>query len=136
MTQTVTVFQIIKSNGGIYFVMAFFGPFLHLFAKTNQEGVLHWKWMSSFLDSLGWAMFPLFMGLGLLSFSVRLQEENRKVLTMISMIFVLIGCFYLAYTLISIEDYTNMQYYSMLTFISILSSLFLNYIHKVLKKSN
>jgi amino acid transporter len=133
-TQIVMVFQTIKNSGGIYFLIAFFGPFLHLFARPDQEGVLHWSWMSSFLDSLGWAIFPLFMGLGLLSFSIRLQEDDRKVLSLVSIISVTIGCFYLAYTLISISDFSNMQYYGMITIIALFSALFLYYVHRALKK--
>ncbi|GEQ86004.1 hypothetical protein ULMS_15120 [Patiriisocius marinistellae] len=115
--------------------MAFLGPFLHLFAGTSQEGVLHWMWMSSFLDSLGWAMLPLFMGLGLLTFSTRLQSDNRTVLGLVSMISVAIGCFYLAYTLISVKDFTNFQYYALLISIAIFSSILVYYMHRAVKST-
>ena len=127
-TQIATVFRITKNSGGFYVVIGLFTPFLHLFAKPGQEGVLHWKWMASFLDSLGWALLPLFIGMGLLVYSKRLQKHEGIILKIMSFGLIAIGSFYVAYTLISIRDFTNPQYYGMLSIIGITSTVFLYYL--------
>lgn len=89
--------------------------------------------MSSFLDSLGWSLFPFFLGLGFFSFSKRLEKDNKIILSIISALLIAIGCFYLAYTLISIRDFTNGQYYSMLAFISMISTFLMVQMHKAIR---
>jgi len=123
-TPTATVFRITRNSGIIFILIGLFGPFLHLFADSGKEGPLHWAWEISFFDSLGWAMLPFFLGLGFFFVSMMILEKVPKLVikfTAISLI--AIGSFYFAYTFISIRDFSNAGYYSLLSGIAVVSAL-------------
>lgn len=73
------------------------------------------------------------MGLGLFSFAKRLNDENKIILQSIATIAFSIGGFYIAYTLIPIRDFTNFQYYSILTVIGSASGILLVFTYRALK---
>ncbi|MEZ4779206.1 MAG: hypothetical protein R2786_07450 [Flavobacteriaceae bacterium] len=112
-------------------MIAFTGPFLHLFGDAEAQGPLHWRWMTSFLNAFGWALFPLFMGLGLLSLSKKLPLEFKNALQSIAFVSIAIGGFYIAYCVIPIKDFTNLQYYFMLSLIGILSAFACQYLMRL-----
>ncbi|MAY23526.1 MAG: hypothetical protein CMC74_12160 [Flavobacteriaceae bacterium] len=126
-----TAYRTIRNSALLYFLIAFAGPFLHLFGDPEAQGPFHWRWMISFLDAFGWALFPLFMGLGLLSLSKKLPVEFKNVFQSIAFVCISIGGFYVAYCLIPIRDFTNTQYYFMLTFIGILTSVSCHFLMKM-----
>jgi len=129
----VTAYQTIRNSAIVYFLIAFSGPFLHLFGNPEAKGPFHWRWMISFLDALGWALFPFFMGLGLLSLSKKLPFDFRNALQSIAFVSISIGGFYIAYCLIPIKDFSNFEYYIMLSFIGIGTSVVC---HHLLKLAN
>ncbi|MEP0266608.1 hypothetical protein [Dokdonia sp.] len=103
----------------VFVVLACFSPFLHLFARVGQEGVLHWRWMASFLDSIGWALFAFFIGISMLIDIKQVNQELKPAHRIKAYLVTCIGLFYIAYTFIAIKDFTNAQYYSLLSGIAI-----------------
>lgn len=124
MTGIVTAFPTIKSNQIILTALAVFSPFLHLFAPNGQEGVFGWKFMSSFLDAIGWALFAFFLGLSLLFEATSRIDSFKSVYIIRAMIVIWVGVFYIAYAIIPIKDFTNFQYYTSLTLIAVGVSMF------------
>ncbi|MEZ4857215.1 MAG: hypothetical protein R2781_00205 [Flavobacteriaceae bacterium] len=112
-------------------MIAFTGPFLHLFGNPEAQGPFHWRWMSSFLNAFGWALFPLFMGLGILSLSKKLPVAFKNAFQSLSFVSIAIGGFYIAYCIIPMSDFTNLQYYFMLSFMGILTAIAGHYLMKM-----
>jgi hypothetical protein len=143
MTQIATVFQIIKktaTSSVLFVVLACFCPFLHLFTKFGQEGILHWKWMASFLNSIGWALAILFLGISMLIDLKDKLPETKTIHRIKALLVLCIGLFYVAYTFIAIRDFSNTIYYTMLagiaitlTFIIYLANRYYTSVHEKLK---
>ena len=138
MTQTVTVFQTTK-NSLYLIVLTIIGisaPFWHLFATTGQKGILHWRWMSSFLNALGVPFLAICIGLLLKYASKMIPEHNFKfVFNTIGNVVVYIGGYYLLYVFIAIKDFSNGVYFSFLALLSILLFFIIIYINKGALKS-
>lgn len=127
-TQIATVFRTIKSNrSSVYLTLGLFTPFLHLFAGPGQEGPLHWKWMASFLNSIGWALSLFFIGLSILTAST--SRSDRRIRTIKGLSLVAVGMFYMSYSLLPIRDFSSQTYYIMLIAVSLASTCLIYMAH-------
>jgi len=107
-------------------VAAVFSPFLHLFAKSGQEGPLHWKWMSSFLNALGWALFAFFIGFVMLLDAKDQVKEKRLPSVFRSSLVLGIGIYYLLYIFFPNAknfDFSKPVYYAALGAVSSFASI-------------
>ena len=96
-----------------------------------EEGILHWKWMSSFLDAMGWAMLPLFFGFSyLMHYNLETEKYQKKGLLFKATAAIGTGVFHISYCLISIrdfQDYPRIVYYLWLLVIAIICTFILRY---------
>lgn len=119
MTPIATVFRTIKKINIKYVLtgLAVLAPFLHLLAKPAQPGILHWAWMSSFLNALGWALLAFFIGI------VIIIEARHKHQRLRGILVTSIGIYYIIYIFFPNGknfDFTPTTYYIALGVISLL----------------
>jgi hypothetical protein len=89
--------------------------------------------MASFLDSLGWALCALFIGISMLIDSKLMNKEVRLPHTFKAYLVIGIGFFYLAYTFFAPKDFPKGYYYQVLTSIAIVMTIFAFLINKYYK---
>lgn len=121
MTRIVTEFRTIKNSIYLSFltITGVSALFWHLFAGFSQEGILHWKWMSSFLNAFGMAIFGICIGLVLKFTSNQITNEYKKPIRAISKVVIYTGCYYLLYVLLPIKDYSNTTYFGTLSVLTV-----------------
>lgn len=132
MIGTVTVFLTTRNNrvnsffklkNSLYLtilsIVILYSLFLHLLAKTGQEGLFGFRWMSSFLNSLGLCLCVFSLGLLFLFKAKRDNSSYRPFYIFISKSVVFLGVFYGFYTFLPISDYENWQYFGMIGLYSI-----------------
>lgn len=110
MTLIVMAFRTTKKDSLKYLftILGVLSPFMHLLALPGQEGILHWKWMSSFLNAFGWALLPIFVGLVMFMDAVNKPQRFRAFLV------TSIGVYYVIYIFLpngNNFDFTPTTYY-------------------------
>lgn len=106
-------------------------PFWHvIYGIRDTEGMFGYRFMSSFLNSLGTRICILSSGLLLYFFSFQISNEYKKVARLISFITIYVGCYFLILiflpkkTLLNafgVKDFHQSFYYVSMFLISILS---------------
>lgn len=134
--QIATVSRTIRNNFFRYFftVLGVFSPFLHLFAKSGQGGPLHWKWMSSFLNAFGWALFAFCIGIVMLLDSRFVAKEKRFPNIFRSFLVTGIGIYYMLYIFFPNAknfDFTRPTYYLALAVVSSIITIVLIWMIKL-----
>ena len=115
-------------------VLAVGAPFLHLLAAPGQEGILGWKWMSSFLNALGWPISILAISVLMLRDASRVPQELHKPLKNRAYIIMGLGCYYLLYVCVGTfgVDYPIYIYYLAMLVFTIALVIVVTQINRVL----
>jgi len=135
MTAIVTVFRTIKNSSlyaGLLTIIGVTAPFSHLLSSSDQVGILGYTYMTSFLFAVG---FPISM----VSFALLLKYGSQKMIdgyskpfNQISNIILFVGCFYILWVLLPIQDYSKSVYYTFLGAVSIASGYAITMLHYVI----
>jgi len=97
--------------------VALFSLFLHLFDvfyDPASPGLFGFKYMSSFLYAAGIPFFAISVGLLLKYAAAQIDNEYKHVFNVLANLVLLVGCFYLFYTFIPMQDFSKSTYYLML----------------------
>ena len=132
---TVTEYLTTRSSIVVFTLMGLFAPFIHLLVDQSAEGVFGWAYMTSFLNAIGWALLPLFLGISMMLEANTSDREYKTAKRIQAFLVVSVGVFYLAYTLIPIKDFTDGQYYTMVSFIAVLGAFLMYFMSKAIKST-
>lgn len=115
-------------------------PFWHVFyGIRDTEGLFGYRFMSSFLNSLGTRLSILCMGLLILFFSKHIVNEYKKAAKTIGLMTLYVGCYFLILIAIpkkillnsfGIKDFHPFFYYLSMTILSISSGFVFTLLQK------
>lgn len=97
-------------------VVALFSLFLHLFDafyEPDAPGLFGFKYMTSFLYATGIPFFAISVGLLLKYAAAQIHNEYKHVFGVLANLVLMVGCFYLFYTFIPMQDFSTTTYYTM-----------------------
>lgn len=138
--------ELMTTKNSVYIlILALIGvtaPFWHIFyGIRDTEGLFGYRFMSSFLNSLGTRLCILCMGLMMLFFSKQIANEYKKSARVISLMTIYVGCYFLILivfpkkTLLNtfgIRDFHRSFYYISMVALSIGSGYLFSLIQKAI----